>query len=44
MLAGQLYLRIDWIEQQLAYQVRDTLGNAYNRTKYLPERVDMMLG
>ena len=26
----------------LAYQVRDTLGNAYNRTKYLPERVDMM--
>ena len=42
MLAEQLHLRIDWIEQQLAHQVRDTLGNAYNRTKYLPERVDMM--
>ena len=42
MLAEQLHLRIDWIEQQLAHQVRDTLGNAYNRTKYLPERVEMM--
>ncbi|MFT5603447.1 MAG: integrase [Paracoccaceae bacterium] len=42
MLAERLHLRIDWIAQQLAHQVRDTLGNAYNRTKYLPERIDMM--
>lgn len=42
MLDEQLGLRIEWIEHQLAHKVRDTLGNAYNRTKHLPERVDMM--
>lgn len=42
MLAEQLHLRIEWIEQQLAHKVSDSLGNAYNRTKYLPERTEMM--
>lgn len=42
MMDEQLNLRIEWIEHQLAHKVRDTLGNAYNRTKYLPERVQMM--
>lgn len=42
MLDEQLHLRIEWIEHQLAHKVRDSLGNAYNRTKHLPERAEMM--
>jgi len=34
--------RLEWIEQQLAHQVRDSLGRAYNRTKHLPQRSEMM--
>lgn len=34
--------RIDVIEQQLAHLVRDTNGRAYNRTKHLQKRVQMM--
>lgn len=34
--------RLEWIEQQLAHKVRDSLGRAYNRTKHLPQRVEMM--
>lgn len=30
------------IEQQLAHAVRDPLGRAYNRTKHLPQRQEMM--
>jgi len=30
------------IEHQLAHRVPDTLGNAYNRTKFLDERKRMM--
>jgi len=30
------------IEQQLAHVVRDPLGRAYNRTKHLPQRREMM--
>lgn len=33
---------IERIEQQLAHQVRDMHGRAYNRTKYLEERTVMM--
>lgn len=33
---------IERIEQQLAHQVRDMHGRAYNRTKYLEERIVMM--
>ncbi|CCK74514.1 Phage integrase family protein [Oleispira antarctica RB-8] len=42
MLDEQLQLRIEWIEHQLAHKVKDSLGNAYNRTKHLPARIDMM--
>jgi integrase len=34
--------RVDIIEAQLAHQVADTLGRAYNRTSFLRERRDMM--
>jgi integrase len=37
-----LGVRPDLIEQQLAHAVRDPLGSAYNRTKYLDERHKMM--
>ena len=36
--------RPDIIEHQLAHQVRDPLGRAYNRTKHLDERKKMMQG
>ena len=36
--------RPDIIEHQLAHQVRDPLGRAYNRTKHLDEREKMMQG
>lgn len=42
LLDEQLNFRLDWIEQQLAHNVRDSLGRAYNRAKYLPERHAMM--
>lgn len=34
--------RIELIEQQLAHRVADMHGRAYNRTKHLPERTQMM--
>lgn len=37
-----LNYRVDYIEQQLAHAVKDANGRAYNRTKYLPERKQMM--
>lgn len=37
-----LGFRIDLIEHQLAHNVRDPLGRAYNRTSHLPERRKMM--
>lgn len=33
---------IEQIEQQLAHQVKDMHGRAYNRTKHLPQRTHMM--
>lgn len=33
---------VDWIEHQLAHQVRDVNGRAYNRTKHLAQRAEMM--
>lgn len=42
MLDEQLGLRVEWIEHQLAHTVRDPLGRAYNRTKHLPQRIEMM--
>lgn len=37
-----LHERVDLIEHQLAHNVRDTLGRAYNRTQHLTERRAMM--
>ncbi|MCG8536181.1 MAG: integrase arm-type DNA-binding domain-containing protein [Pseudomonadales bacterium] len=37
-----LCFRVDLIEHQLAHTVRDPNGRAYNRTKHLPQRVEMM--
>lgn len=37
-----LGFRPDWIEHQLAHVVRDPNGRAYNRTKHLRQRADMM--
>lgn len=34
--------RVDLIEQQLAHMVRDPLGRAYNRTKFIDQRRAMM--
>jgi len=42
LLDEVLGFRIEWIEQQLAHTVRDPQGRAYNRTKHLPQRKDMM--
>lgn len=42
ILEEVLGYEITWIEQQLAHQVRDSLGRAYNRTKHLPQRAEMM--
>ena len=32
----------EWIEHQLAHKVKDALGTAYNRTKHLSQRKEMM--
>lgn len=37
-----LGFKIELIEQQLAHKVADMHGRAYNRTKHLPERTQMM--
>jgi len=42
MLDEQLDFPIELIEHQLAHTVKDALGRAYNRTKHLPQRLDMM--
>jgi integrase len=42
MLDEILGYRPDLIEYQLAHQVRDPNGRAYNRTKHLSERREMM--
>lgn len=34
--------RVDWIEHQLAHKVKDANGRAYNRTKYLEQRRQML--
>jgi integrase len=35
-------IRIDFIEHQLAHEVKDALGRAYNRTAHLPARRKLM--
>jgi integrase len=42
ILHEELHLKPEVIEHQLAHQVADALGTAYNRTKFLKERKAMM--
>ena len=42
LLDEVLNYRIEWIEQQLAHAVKDPNGRAYNRTKHLQQRTEMM--
>ncbi|MFV0508305.1 MAG: tyrosine-type recombinase/integrase [Shewanella algae] len=42
LLDEVLGYRIEWIEQQLAHAVKDANGRAYNRTKHLHQRFEMM--
>lgn len=42
LLDEVLNYRIEWIEQQLAHTVKDANGRAYNRTKHLAQRFEML--
>jgi integrase len=42
MLDEDFQYRIDWIEMQLSHKVRDSNGRAYNRTRHLDGRSEMM--
>ena len=42
LLHEQLHFNPEIIEHQLAHRVPDALGTAYNRTKFIKERRDMM--
>lgn len=42
LLAEELHIRPEIIEHQLAHKVPDALGAAYNRTRFIKERVVMM--
>ena len=42
ILAEELHQKPEVIEHQLAHRVPDALGTAYNRTKFLKERKEMM--
>lgn len=42
LLDEQLNFRVEYIEMQLGHEVRDVHGRAYNRTKFLAERKEMM--
>jgi integrase len=42
LLAEELRLPPEVIEHQLAHRVPDALGTAYNRTKFLKDRREMM--
>lgn len=42
ILAERLNYPPDYIEQQLAHKVRDSNGRAYNRTKFLEQRREML--
>jgi integrase len=42
MLDEVLNYRIEWIEQQLAHEVRDANGRSYNRTAHLKQRREML--
>jgi integrase len=38
----ELGQRVEWLEMQLAHEVKDVHGTAYNRTAFLSQRITMM--
>jgi integrase len=44
LLDEELEYRVEWIEHQLAHEVKDPNGRAYNRTAFLAGRKEMMQG
>jgi integrase len=42
LLDEVLNYRVEWIEQQLAHEVKDANGRSYNRTRHLEQRRKMM--
>jgi integrase len=44
LLDEVLAYRVEWIEHQLAHEVKDHNGRAYNRTAFLKGRKEMMQG
>lgn len=40
--AEDLEIRSDWLELQLAHEVKDANGTAYNRASFLPQRAKVM--
>ena len=42
LLDEALGVRVEYIEHQLAHEVKDATRRAYNRTKFLPQRAEMM--
>lgn len=42
LLDEELEYRLDWINQQLSHKVKDPNVGAYNRTKHLKQRTEMM--
>jgi integrase len=44
LLDEVLEYRVEWIEHQLAHEVKDHNGRAYNRTAFLKGRKEMMQG
>lgn len=42
MIRQELNLDIEWIERQLSHTVKGSLGGAYDRTTFMPERQKMM--
>jgi len=44
LLDEALGYRVDYVEQQLAHEVKDPLGPAYNRTKHLVHCHFLILG
>jgi integrase len=44
LLDEVLGYRVEWIEHQLAHEVKDPNGRAYNRTAFLKARKEMMQG
>ena len=42
LLDEALGVRVEYIEHQLAHEVKDATGRAYNRTKFLPQRAEML--